>query len=170
METDPNPQPYIRQSSGSLVEDSGRALSTLEGSRTPQGDLQSQLLWAHRGSWRVNHQPKSTPGLDLTPPSPHTHSWQMGNSGLHVSLLALEQGLCLVLLPAIGSATPTWTVWLGLSWGECAYMYWYTWSPRVTCYPRGTSPFLWKRGGGNVGGLYKDRTGRGRGSWTSIRM
>jgi hypothetical protein len=34
-----------------------------EGSRTLEGDLQSELTWAHWDSQRLNHQPKSMQGL-----------------------------------------------------------------------------------------------------------
>jgi hypothetical protein len=52
---------------GSLVEERGIGLRELEGSRTSQGNLQSQLAWAHGGSQRLKHQPKNTEGLDPGP-------------------------------------------------------------------------------------------------------
>jgi hypothetical protein len=40
-------------------------MSEPEKSRIPEEDLQNQLIWAHGGSQRLNHQPRSMPGLDL---------------------------------------------------------------------------------------------------------
>ena len=60
-----DPQTNIRQSLAGLVAESGEGLKELEGSRTQQRDLWSQLTWAHGVSQRLNHQPKSMHGLDL---------------------------------------------------------------------------------------------------------
>jgi hypothetical protein len=62
-----NPQWNIRWYSGNLVEEWGIELSKLEGSRTPQEDIQSQLTLDHLVSQRLNHRPKSMQGLHLDP-------------------------------------------------------------------------------------------------------
>jgi hypothetical protein len=69
MEACNNPQPNIRWSLGSLVEEWGIELSKSEGSRTPQ-DLESTHLEPRGqggGSQRLNYQPKSMQGVDLGP-------------------------------------------------------------------------------------------------------
>jgi hypothetical protein len=59
-------------------------LRELEGSRTPQEDLESQLTWAHGGSERLNHQPKSMQALCT-----HVADMQLG---LHVGPLTIVAG------------------------------------------------------------------------------
>jgi hypothetical protein len=60
--THKNPQPNIRQSLGSVVEELGERLRDLKLIGTRQKDL--------GGSQRLNYQPKSKHGLDLTTPAP----------------------------------------------------------------------------------------------------
>jgi hypothetical protein len=88
------PQPNVRWSLGSLVKDCGTVLSELEGLRTPQEDLQSQLTWARgaggrkeaeESSQRLNHQPKSIHGLDLGP----LHIFSRCAGGFHVGPLII---------------------------------------------------------------------------------
>lgn len=72
-------QPTVKQEAERLVEESGEGLRELEGSRTPQEDLLSQLTWAHGGSQRLNHQIKTMHGLDLGP-----YTFADVQLGLHV--------------------------------------------------------------------------------------
>jgi hypothetical protein len=61
-------QTELRESCGrvlSLLSES--QLSEPEGSRTPQEDLQIQLIWTHSGSQRLNHKQESVHGTDLVP-------------------------------------------------------------------------------------------------------
>ena len=76
---------------GNLVEEWRIGLNEQEGSRTPQEDLQSQLIWAHRGSQRLNHQPMSMQRLDL---GPYTFVTDV-QLGLHVGPLTIESESCL---------------------------------------------------------------------------
>jgi hypothetical protein len=101
-----NPQPNIRVSSGILVEGLETGLQVLEVSRTPHEDLKSQLTWAHKGSQRLKHQPKSMQELNL---DPYTFVAD-AQLCLHVDLLIIRVGavsvslglsverICLVLL------------------------------------------------------------------------
>ena len=78
METDAETH---RQISGGAQESCGRVgieLGELEGSRTPQEDLQSQLTWAHESPQRLNHQPKNMQRLDLGPPHTFIADVQLG--------------------------------------------------------------------------------------------
>ena len=67
METYRDPQPNIRESSESLVKEWGIEWIELEGSKTPQKDLQSQLTQGNEDSQRLNHQPKNIQWMDLRP-------------------------------------------------------------------------------------------------------
>ena len=71
METDAEtPQSNIRQSLGSLVEEWEIELSEQEGSRTPQGFLQSQVTWASGGSLTETEPPsKRHAGAGPRPPT-----------------------------------------------------------------------------------------------------
>ena len=62
----------------------------------PQEDLENQLTWAHGGSQRLNHKPKSMQRLDLGPCT--FVDVQLG--------LQLKPRLSLTLLPAIGHTSP----------------------------------------------------------------
>lgn len=131
MQTHPPTQPNIRQRSGSLGEQSGTGWRELEGSRSPQEDLQSQLTLVHGCSQRLNHQLKSTQGLDLDPlhicsrcvwsscESPN--NW----SGSYLGLC------CLSLDPLPLAGLPGWA-----SVGENPT------SPAATWCPRAWQPFL----------------------------
>ena len=59
-----DPQPNIRWSSRSLVEEFGEGLRE-QRTETPQEDQQSQLPWTLEGFQRMNHQPKSGHGIDV---------------------------------------------------------------------------------------------------------
>jgi hypothetical protein len=50
---------------GELEEESGIEVGLQETSRTPQENLQSQLVWDHGGSQRLSYQPKRMQGLHL---------------------------------------------------------------------------------------------------------
>jgi hypothetical protein len=69
-----DPQPNIRQRAQREEWQGwsgGKGMREPERSRTPQENLQNQLTWAHGGSQRLSHQPKSMHGLDLGP----LHIW-----------------------------------------------------------------------------------------------
>lgn len=63
-----DPESNIRLNLGSLVKEWEIELRELEGSRTPQEDVQSQLTCAHGSSQILNHQPKSMQEMDLGSP------------------------------------------------------------------------------------------------------
>jgi hypothetical protein len=47
------------------MEEEKDRLEKPEGSRTPHEKLKNRLVWTHRGSERLNHQPKCMLGMDL---------------------------------------------------------------------------------------------------------
>ena len=131
-------------------------LNKLEGSRTPQEDLQSQLTWTHGGSQRLNHQPKNMRGVD-------SHTFLV-DVQLHVSPLTAGVGtvsdLPLHPLPLAGLLCLALVVKKALSPAVilCAWVCWYPW---------GASPSMRRRRGGRVceGGIARKG---GRGAVTGI--
>jgi hypothetical protein len=69
IDAERDPQPNIRWSSESLVEELVEGLRDLKEIGTPQEDQQSQLTYSLGGSQRLNHQLKSKHGLDLGLPT-----------------------------------------------------------------------------------------------------
>jgi hypothetical protein len=129
----------------SLMEEWGEGLRETEGSSILEGDLQSQLFWAHNGSQRLHHQPNSIHGLDLVTlhvcsrsvelsPCGSPNSWRRGCLWL----------CCLFLDPLPLSELPCW-----VSGGEYMPSSAATWCPWVDWYPRGVSL---RRRGGKMGG------------------
>ena len=85
-------------------------LRNLEGLGTLQEDQRSQLTLTLGGSQGLNHQPKSTYGLDI---GPHTYVADV-QLCLHVGP-KLEQGLSQKLLPVCGICSSSWAALSGLS-------------------------------------------------------
>ena len=93
----------------------GDSIGRVRGSRTPEEDLQSPLIWAHGDSQRLNHQPKRIKGLDL---GPYTFIADM-EVGLHVGALNNQgrgyyyytDSLSYYWIPS-----PSWTAWLRPQW------------------------------------------------------
>lgn len=94
-----------RRSIGSVVEDWKMELSELECSRVPQEDLQSQIIWVHGASQKLNHQPKRIQELDLG--LLHICSRYEAQSACDVGPLPSGVELSLSLLLAIEFLSPT---------------------------------------------------------------
>ena len=113
----------IRWSLQRPVEQSGEGLTDLKRTGTTEEDLQSQLTWTLGDFQRLNHQPKSKHGLDLSSPSPnpfpYIHSRYATWSSYMSPNIWYREGLSINLLLANGSYYPNWAVLCGLSGKGC---------------------------------------------------
>jgi hypothetical protein len=101
-----DPQPNLKSSLGNPVEDGKEGLEP-EGSRTPQVNLQNQLIWAHGDSEKPNCQPEGVMGWTSALCTDVTVVQQ----SLHAELLKQEQWLSLKNLLDSGSLSPKCLVW-----------------------------------------------------------
>ena len=72
----------------------------LEVSRTPQEDVQSQINWAHGGSQRLDHQPKSMQGWAWAPDT------LVADKHLGLYVVSLANGAASELVPAVVYPSP----------------------------------------------------------------